>query len=71
MALLGGQVGVATEVEVCLEAELGQGALQALDANAEAACLAVYVWALEAEDYKNGLARIEYHQPPSARSAIA
>src|SRR6266704_1807016 len=71
VALLAGQIGVATEVEVCLVAELGEGAREAFDPDAQAARLAVNVGALKAEDRKNGLPGVEDHQPASARSAIA
>src|SRR6266566_5049083 len=70
VALLAGQIGVATEVEVCLVAELGEGAREAFDPDAQAARLAVNVGALKAEDRKNGLPGVEDHQPASGRSEL-
>src|SRR2546427_7137890 len=72
VAFLAGQVGVATEVEVRLVADLGKGAREALDPHPEATCLAVDVGPLEAEDYEHRVRRREdHHSPASARIAVA
>src|SRR5229473_6303824 len=72
MALLPRQVGIATEIEVGLVAELGQRSGQALHADAEATGLAVHVGTLEAEDHEDGALGLEDHGvEDSASRAVA
>src|SRR5258706_8252009 len=73
VALLTGKVGVATEIEVCLVAELRERPRKALDSDSKAAGLAVHIGTFEAEDHENSPPRLENHHPSSvrARRAIA
>src|SRR6266849_1398353 len=71
VTLLTGKVRVATEIEVCLVAELRERARKALDSDSKTAGLTVHIRALEAEDHDNSPPRLEDHHPSSFRARYA
>ena len=70
-ALIGWQIRVADEEEVCLEAPLGERPRQLLDSHAEAAGLRVLIGTLEGEQDNGGLFRLQHQRTRAPNSSSA